>query len=231
MSKTIFIYGLREDNSGEYRYIGKTSRPENRLKEHLSEKIRKFSYYKLNWIKQCEENNTEIVLEILDEVSESNWQEKESEYIQKYKTLGHRLTNLLPGGLSPQMITYKLSYLEAKEIVSKLNIKTTLEWRKRCKHKQIPSEIPRRPDLFYKKNGWVSWSDWLGIEIVANKDRVFLTYDECKVLVHPLNMKTNKDWRDYCKSGNRSKNIPSNPDQTFENHGWVSWSDWLGYKK
>ena len=228
MERKIFIYGLREENSNEYRYIGKTSRPENRLKEHLNEKIRKFSYYKLNWVKQCQENNIEILLDILEEVNESSWEEKERYYINLYKERGYRLTNLLGGGLSAQMLTYRLNYNEAKKIAQTLNIKTTLEWRKKSKAKEIPHEIPKRPDLYYKYSGWISWSDWLGVEIIANKDKTFLNICDCKKIVHDLGLKTNKEWRKYCASGLRPKEIPSNPDLTFKNNGWVSWSDWLG---
>lgn len=155
---------------------------------------------------------------------------KERFYINLYKKKGHRLTNFLGGGLSPQMLIYKLTYDEAKNEIRKLNIKTTLEWRKKCKTKEIPPQVPRRPDLFYINNGWVSWSDWLGVEIIANKDKEFLNYESCKSYVHQLNLKTNNDWRVYCNSGNRPKNIPSNPDLTFRKNGWISWYDWLGTK-
>lgn len=230
MDRKIHIYGLRNEKSLEYRYIGKTSRPDKRLKEHLNEKIRKFSYYKLNWVQESIKNSEKIVLDIIDTVDEDIWQEKEKYYIDFYTKKGDRLTNLIDGGLTGHWITYKLNYDEAKNIVRTLNFKTTLEWRKKCKTNEIPNNIPRRPDLYYLNNGWVSWSDWLGVEVVSNKNKVFLSYDECKKIVHTLDLKTNLDWRKYCNSGNKPKNIPSNPDTTFKNKGWVSWFDWLNKK-
>jgi len=229
MSRIVYIYGLKNIGCDEYRYIGKTTRPNSRLKEHLREKVRKFSYHKLNWIKESLANNNEIILELLEEVNEDNWQEKEKYYIDYYKNLGHKLTNLLDGGVSPQIITYKLNYQEAKEIVKKLNITTTLEWRNKARLKELPIEIPKRPDLYYLDNGWVSWSDWLDVSIISNKNKKFLPYDNAKGIVDKLNLKSNNEWREYCKTNLKPKNIPSNPDIIYKKDGWVSWSDWLGY--
>lgn len=231
MCRIVYIYGLKNGGSDEYRYIGKTIRPKNRLKEHLNEKPRKFSYHKLNWITESINNGKDIEFEIIEEVSEDNWQEKEKYYIDYYKKLGHNLTNLLEGGISPQMINYKLSYNEAKYIVRTLNIKTTLEWRKRSKNKEIPDEIPKRPDLYYLKNGWISWSDWLGLNIISNKNKKFLSFNDSKLIVNGLGIKSNNEWRIFCNSGKKPNEIPSNPDLIYKNCGWVSWADWLGYDK
>ena len=43
-----------------------------------------------------------------------------------------------------------------------------------------------------------------------------------------LNLKSNKEWRQYCKSGKKPVDIPSNPDATYKNQGWINWADWLG---
>jgi hypothetical protein len=136
---------------------------------------------------------------------------------------------LLDGGISPNMLKYTLTYGEAKKIVRELGMLTTLEWRNKAKNKELPSTIPKRPDLYYMDNGWVSWSDWLGVEIVSNKNKEFITYNKAKEIVHLLNIKSNNEWRKICKSGGKPNNIPSNPDIIFKDDGWVSWGDWLGY--
>ena len=33
------------------------------------------------------------------------------------------------------------------------------------------------------------------------------------------------EWRE------RPWNVPSHPDQTYANQGWVSWDDWFGYER
>lgn len=231
MDRKVYIYALKNKELEEIRYVGKTTRPKFRLKEHLNEKVRKFSYHKLNWINESKRNNKEIELIIIEEVNESNWQDKEKFYIDYYRVNGHRLTNHLEGGISPQMFKYNLNYSEAKEIVNKLKIKTVLEWRNKSKNNELPIEIPKRPDLYYLENGWVSWTNWLGLEIVSNKNKIFLNYEEAKLFVNDLKLISNNDWRKYCKSGLKPKNIPSNPDSFYSKNGWVSWTDWLGYKE
>eukprot|EP00959_Pyramimonas_sp_CCMP1952_P338085 7080238-Pyramimonas_sp.AAC.1 len=36
------------------------------------------------------------------------------------------------------------------------------------------------------------------------------------------------EWR---ASGECPHDIPSNPDRTYRDEGWLSWADWLGYGK
>jgi len=221
----IYIYGLRNEDSTEYRYIGKTKNIKSRLNSHIKEPKRKFAYHKYNWIQKSLRENKKIILDIIEEVNETNWEDKEKFYIKEFKKMGHKLTNLLEGGQSPQMYLYKLSYEESKSIAQGLNINTTLKWRKMAKNNQLPKEIPKRPDLFYNNNGWVSWADFLGKEIVKNKDKIFYSFEECLIIVHKLKLKSNKEWRIYCK--NRDKKIPSLPDLYYKE--WINWKHWLGY--
>ena len=43
-----------------------------------------------------------------------------------------------------------------------------------------------------------------------------------------LGFKGKKAWRQWCKSGDRPRDIPSCPDKVYRGKGWVSWPDWLG---
>jgi predicted helicase len=61
----------------------------------------------------------------------------------------------------------KTNFSDAKIFVHKLKLKSKTEWYKytngEMKGKPIlPFEIPRNPRTSYSKEGWVSWSDWLG---------------------------------------------------------------------
>ncbi len=38
-----------------------------------------------------------------------------------------------------------------------------------------------------------------------------------------------KEWEEWSASGERPHNIPSRPDDTYRDEGWLSWPDWLGY--
>jgi len=66
-----------------------------------------------------------------------------------------------------------LSFSSAKEIVRKLKIKSQKDWRKigGKTMPQIPPNIPRNPDRVYKESGWAGWGDWLGNDVVPNKQK------------------------------------------------------------
>ena len=110
-----------------------------------------------------------------------------------------------------------------------LNLKSQNEWENYCKFGDKPNDIPSSPDRTYKNSGWLSWSDWLGTKpgFVSNN---WLPFEEAREFVHSLNLKSQKEWKDYCKFGNKPNNIPCNPDKKYKNCGWLSWSDWLGTK-
>ena len=55
----------------------------------------------------------------------------------------------------------------------------------------------------------------------------FLSYEEAREYVRSLNLKNNREWREWSKSGMRPSNIPSNPDKTYQNKGWLGWDDFL----
>jgi len=66
------------------------------------------------------------------------------------------------------LVTY-LSYEESKTIISKLNITTEKEYKILAKCGKIPTDIPNRPNRYYKNRGWVSWGDFLGTGRIANQ--------------------------------------------------------------
>ena len=46
-----------------------------------------------------------------------------------------------------------------------------------------------------------------------------------------LNFQSWKQWQEYCKSGNKPNDIPSNPVKIYKNEGWVGVGNWLGTGK
>jgi exonuclease I len=55
-----------------------------------------------------------------------------------------------------------------------------------------------------------------------------LSFREARKYVRNLNLKNNKEWREYCKSGKKPDTIPVNPDREYRDEGWIDWNDWLG---
>jgi len=93
--KTTFIYELIDPITDETRYIGKSDNPSKRLSGHLKDKSHT---YKVSWIKSLKNNNLYPILNIIDEVNESEWQFWERFYISLYRSWNCRLVNLAQGG-------------------------------------------------------------------------------------------------------------------------------------
>ncbi|MDC0153551.1 hypothetical protein OAJ02_02320 [Nitrosopumilus sp.] len=111
-----------------------------------------------------------------------------------------------------------LPYSEAQEFVRALKLKSQTEWTKYCKSGNKPKEIPNAPALTYKNKGWTTWGEWFGTGTVATQDRKYRSYKEAREFVRALKLKGNNEWREYCKSGNKPDDIPSNP--------WDVYKEW-----
>ena len=123
-----------------------------------------------------------------------------------------------------------LPFDEARAFVHQLGLKNETNWRDYCKSGEKPEDIPAYPNESYKNKGWKSFGDWLGTGTVANQDRNFLSFNDARAFVHQLGLKSWRNWRDYCKSGRKPKNIPACPNESYKNKGWKSMDDWLGTK-
>lgn len=66
------------------------------------------------------------------------------------------------------------------------------------------------------------------IQFKALWQKNFLPFEEARVFVRGLYLKTQKKWYAYRISEKRPNNIPSNPYDVYKNSGWCSWADWLG---
>ncbi|MFY8012785.1 MAG: integrase repeat-containing protein [Saprospiraceae bacterium] len=131
------------------------------------------------------------------------------------------------GYIASQLREY-IKFSAAKDFVHKLKLKSQKEWREYCKSGQKPEDIPKTPNQVYKQDGWNTWGDWLGTENVASYNKSFLEFKEARDFVQKLKLKSSKEWSDYCKSGDKPEDIPSNPNGTYKQNGWKTMGDWLG---
>jgi superfamily II DNA or RNA helicase len=53
-------------------------------------------------------------------------------------------------------------------------------------------------------------------------------FEDSRAFVHALGLKSEADWRNYCKSGKKPDDIPANPSSTYAKAGWTGMGDWLG---
>lgn len=108
------IYGLSSTlHPLDIRYVGKTKNINDRLRRHISKySLNNESSYKNNWIKSELLNGNGILITIIEEVNDDNWQEREIFWISKYRELGYKLTNGTFGGEG---------ILLTKDVISKRN--------------------------------------------------------------------------------------------------------------
>jgi Integrase repeat unit len=55
----------------------------------------------------------------------------------------------------------------------------------------------------------------------------FRPFNEAIQFVQTLGIKNQDGWKEYCRSGKKPEDIPSNPDKTYEKD-WKGIGDWLG---
>jgi hypothetical protein len=121
------------------------------------------------------------------------------------------------------------SFTDARDFVRKLKFKSSREWKKYCQTGEKPANIPFAPQIVYAKAGWAGMNDWLGTGKVAPGR--YRPFEEARAFVRTLNLKKSDEWVDYCRSGNRPADIPSNPDKAYSEVGWMGYADWLGNGK
>ncbi len=56
----------------------------------------------------------------------------------------------------------------------------------------------------------------------------FLPFEQARLYVHRLGFESSTQWQDWKKQGRRASFIPSSPNLTYKNDGWIDWQDWIG---
>jgi hypothetical protein len=107
-----------------------------------------------------------------------------------------------------------LSFEEARAKVRKFGFKDMREFNRK-KYNSDFYDIPYTPDKYYKE--WINWYDWLGTG--------FISFEEARDFARSLKFNMCSDWKKYCRSGQKPRNIPSIPSYYKD---FVDWYDWLG---
>lgn len=92
MLNNIVIYSISCPNTGEVRYIGKSKDFKTRVRKHLSATLKTRTS---KWIHSLDKKP---IFDVIDEVSEYNWQDAEKGYIRLFKSIGCTLYNHTIGG-------------------------------------------------------------------------------------------------------------------------------------
>jgi len=117
-------------------------------------------------------------------------------------------------------------FKSAREFVRSLGLKNQKEWTAYCKSGNKPDDIPAGPREHYKKE-WKGIGNWLGTGTQSDKYKKSRSFIDARAFVQKLELKTSRTWKEYCKSGKKPDNIPSNPNATYKKE-WKGYGDWLG---
>jgi hypothetical protein len=132
------------------------------------------------------------------------------------------------GAVSNQLREYR-EYPKARTFAHGLGLNSQAEWIDYCKSGKKPEDIPANPSRKYAGSGWIGYGDWLGTGKVAASLRQYREFPKARAFVRALGLKSQTEWRDYCKLGKKPNDIPSNPLKTYARTGWSGTADWLGY--
>ena len=96
------------------------------------------------------------------------------------------------GYIASQNRKYK-TYEEARKFVRSLKLKNTKEWNDYYKSGKKPDDIPASPWRVYKDKGWISLSDFLGTDYIANQNREYKTFKKTRKIIRPLKFKNREE--------------------------------------
>ncbi len=141
------------------------------------------------------------------------------------------------GTIAPRLREYR-SFKDARKFAQGLKLTSSTEWHQYCKGKlpeklPKPDDIPAYPNRTYKGKGWIGMGDWLGTGNVSNALREYRPFKDARKFAHGLKLTSSTEWRQYSKGKlpgkpQRPDDIPSNPDKTYKDEGWIGFGDWLG---
>lgn len=121
-----------------------------------------------------------------------------------------------------------LPFKKARSLARSLSLKNNREWQQYCLSGKTRLDLPNRPDSVYDE--WVSWSDWLNTKNVGHHDyHRYRSFKAARVFSRSLKLKSVSEWGAFAKSERRPKDIPACPQGAYEDKGWISAADWLGY--
>jgi len=119
-----------------------------------------------------------------------------------------------------------LDYNDAKVwICNNFGKITSKDYREKSKNNEIPIFLPKKPERFYEN---FSWGEFLSDNGRKKNKNFYMNYSEALEIVRNLNIKTNSEWRRWCK--NKPKEfvrIPSSPHTVYKEE-WKNWFEWLG---
>ena len=118
-----------------------------------------------------------------------------------------------------------MTYDEARNLMKTEGIESKNQFDRWCNGKQRPSNMPRDPRKSYK-NEWQNWGHFLSTGVIASKYIEFMSFEEAQQLMLAEGIKSNNQFKQWCKSEKRPNNFSRTPWNTYDK--WQNWSHFLG---
>ena len=148
------------------------------------------------------------------------------QYPKEWKGLGDWLGTFT---IAPQNKKFR-SFSKARKFVHSLYLKSYHEWLNYCKSGNKPTDIPSVPRCQYLK-GWKGFGDWLGTFTICSRNKKFRPFSKARLYARALKLNNYLQWVEYYKNHKLPVDIPTTPNRTYKNQGWIGWGDWLGNTK
>lgn len=111
-------------------------------------------------------------------------------------------------------------FTQARAFARSLQLTNSADWFAWSRGVSRPADVPIHPEHQYRGGGWAGWDDWLGLG--------WMPFDLARQKVRALKLRTREQFYAWSLSGGRPVDIPSNPNITYRDQGWIGWGDWLG---
>ena len=113
----VYVYALRDPDTGNVRYVGKTIDPRDRYQSYMSPSVQENENHLpvIRWVKKLREREHYPVMYLIECVAEAVWEERERHWISFYRAKGLDLLNIQAGGggqsgfIRPQEVKDKIS--------------------------------------------------------------------------------------------------------------------------
>ena len=145
-------------------------------------------------------------------------------YTSDYKGMGDWLGT---GNIASSKRVFR-PFAEARSYVRSLKLQNQDAWLAYCTSGQKPTDIPSNPATAYLAE-FESYGDWLGNGNIHKGKITYRPFTEARDFARSLDLKSHKDWQEYCKSGKKPLDIPSDP-KRFYSSEYKGIRDWLGIR-
>ena len=113
------------------------------------------------------------------------------------------------------------SYEAAQALMKELGIRTQKQFQEWSRSGERPLDFPSNPHNAYKSE-WNGWDEFFS-------KKSWRSYGAAQVLMQELGIRTQKQFQEWSRSGERPKNIPSHPDRVYKSK-WKGWNEFFSKK-